>query len=78
MNKNTITYTFYVLKYVYYLYLNHSKTSTPLVFSILGDRADSNHLPADPESVRFLQGPSFAYSPPMRTTFTRAGIEWRR
>ena len=34
--KNTIKYTVYVLKNVYYLYFNHPKDETPLVFSTLG------------------------------------------
>ena len=42
MNKiqyNTIKYTFYALKYVYYLYFKKSlKDETPLVFSILASR----------------------------------------
>ena len=47
MNKITIKYTFYVLKYVYYLYLKHSKTRPPLYFSILGQRRARAELGAE-------------------------------
>ena len=38
---NTIKYTFYVLKYVYYLYFNHQKTRPPLYLGIPGAAASA-------------------------------------
>ena len=53
MNKIQIKYTFYVLKYVYYLYFNHfKKDETPLAFSILGRRGGSaTRVAASPAHV---------------------------